>query len=122
MGKRYVTDEGDYLVAEESQDGYWRIWWHIAEWGDAGGCVGEAELPDEPPKSKDGWETWQAARYVRDLADGRDETGFYFETKKKAQVALKAANEGLHSGEAPWPAWALQAKAAGWTPPKGWKP
>jgi len=22
----------------------------------------------------------------------------------------------------PWPQWAVQAKAAGWTPPKGWKP
>jgi len=121
MSKKYKTAEGDYLIAESEGD-YWRIWWHIAEWDDTGGCLGETERTPEPPSSKDNWEGWQADRIVEPLADGHDSTGYYFETQKKALTALRAANEGLHTGEAPWPAWATQAKAAGWTPPKGWKP
>lgn len=121
--KRYKTREGAFLVMEQTSEELWRIWWHVAEWDDTGGCLGEGgERSSNPPKDKDAWECWQAERCVEPLADGRDSSGFYFESKAKAQAALRAANEGLHSGEAPWPAWALQAKDAGWIPPKGWKP
>jgi hypothetical protein len=121
--KKYKTREGDYLLTEEESSGNWRIWWYIAEWDDTGGCLGEnSERSENPPSNKDEWEVWQAERCAEPLADGRDSSGFYFETKTKAMAALRAANEGLFSGEAPWPSWATQAKAAGWTPPKGWKP
>ena len=50
--------------------------------------------------------------------------GFYWETKKEAQVALRYINLRLKSDreDRPWPEWAIQAKTAGWTPPKNWKP
>jgi len=34
------------------------------------------------------------------------------------RAAYRAAKTSLR----PWPAWAVQASAAGWKPPKGWKP
>ena len=72
---------------------------------------------------KSDWECWQADTAVKDMADGRDPiSGYWFETYDKAKAALAEANRCLLTGEAPWPAWAVQAKAAGWTPPEGWKP
>jgi hypothetical protein len=118
---KYKTAEGDYLVIEENRDDF-RIAWFSKEWEDVGGHVGEDAPGPTPPKDKGAWEIWQAARSIKDLADGRDSDGYYFESIAKARLALATANAALFSGEAPWPAWALQAKEAGWTPPKGWKP
>lgn len=119
--RKYRTADGDYLVTDDD-DGIYRLAWYIAEWRDIGGHVGESEQPDAAPKEKDYWEVWQADRSVKELADGRDSKGYYFDSVSKARAALAAANEGLLSGEAPLPEWALLAKAAGWTPPEGWKP
>ncbi len=54
--------------------------------------------------------------------------GFEFENVTTAKrflaamrATLKAARSEYDTG-APWPEWAKQAHAAGWKPPKGWKP
>lgn len=120
--RKYKTADGDYLVIDESTGDY-RIAWYIKEWESTGGTLGENGSPKAiAPADKSDWESWQAERTVAPLADGRDRQGYHFESERQARVALNAANEALFSGEAPWPAWATQAKAAGWTPPKGWKP
>ena len=125
---RYKTKDGDYLVIYERRLEYewyrlvWYIVWYIREWQDYGGIVGDTIPGEVAPKDREEWEVWQAARSVMALADGRDHDGYYFTSRSKARAALAAANAGLLSGEAPWPAWALQAKEAGWTPPEGWKP
>ena len=118
---RYKTKDGDHLIIDDS-DGAYRLVWYIREWQDYGAIVGDTLPGEAAPNDREAWEVWQAARSVMELADGRDNDGYYFETKSKARAALAAANAGLLSGEAPWPAWALQAKEAGWTPPEGWKP
>ena len=121
---RYKTKDGDYLVIVErdSEDESYCLVWYIREWKDYGGIVGDTIPGEVAPNDREEWEVWQAARSVMALADGHDHDGYYFASKSKARAALAAANAGLVSGEAPWPAWALQAKEAGWTPPEGWKP
>lgn len=54
--------------------------------------------------------------------------GYSFESKRRAfeflkamRAALKAAKREFNDG-VPWPEWAKTAEAAGWKPPKGWKP
>lgn len=119
--RKYRTADGDYLTIDDS-DGAYRVAWYIADWCDIGGRVGESEQPDAAPEDRSDWEMWQADRCVKRFASGRDIDGYYFDSMSKARAALAAANEGLLSGEAPWPEWALLAKAAGWTPPEGWRP
>jgi hypothetical protein len=117
----YKTEDGDYLDIEERDDYY--IAWYLPTDGDFGAIVGEdPQIGSKPPENKDDWECWIAHKTVQALADGQDDHGFFFEGIKKARLALAAANEALLSGHAPWPAWAITAKDAGWTPPEGWKP
>jgi hypothetical protein len=55
-------------------------------------------------------------------------SGYEFDeskTCKKFLAAMKAALKAAQSeydSNVPWPEWAKQAEAAGWKPPKGWKP
>lgn len=121
--KRYKCEDGSYLTLEGG-DGTWHVAWYCADIEDVGAYVGDtATVPDEPPKEKSTWEMWVAHRAIAPLADGRSSAyGFFFESEKKARLALSAANEALRNGGAPWPEWAIQAKEAGWTPPKNWKP
>jgi len=58
----------------------------------------------------------------------RGHDGYEFESEASAKkfcaamrAALKAADAEYDTG-VPWPEWAKQATAAGWKPPKGWKP
>jgi hypothetical protein len=122
--RKYRTADGDYLMidTDAGREDRYRLVWFIPEWQDIGGHVGDDAPGPTPPEDKSEWESWQAARSVKNLADGRDCDGYYFDSISRARAALAAANEGLLSGEAPWPAWALLAKAEGWTPPEGWKP
>ena len=120
--KPYVSEDGCHLAIDERADGFY-IAWFIPEDGDFGGYIGEHEETSEtPPDKKEDWENWVVYQTVKSLADDKDSRGFVFDTMKKAKVALAGANNALLNGHAPWPAWAVQAKAAGWTPPEGWKP
>lgn len=119
--KRYVTEDGCYLAIDDRSEGFY-IAWYIPEDSDFGAYVGEDSAPPKPPEDKEGWECWVAHKAVEPLADDKDDRGFVFETEKKAKLALAAADDALSNGHTPWPAWAIQAKDAGWTPPEGWKP
>lgn len=61
-----------------------------------------------------------AARY--------EDGAWCFETQRAASAALKIANGARRAAKVEWenttpmPGWAVQATAAGWKPPKGWKP
>lgn len=121
--KTYICEDGCYLDIDERD--FYHIAWYIPEDGDFGGYVGEiATQPKEAPKVKETWEMWVAHKAIEPLADcRRDMYGFYFESLKDAKVALLAANTALQNEKGlPWPEWAVRAKDAGWTPPKGWKP
>lgn len=121
-GKKYKSAEGDYLRVVEAD--YFRIGWHTVETGDVELYVGYDTGLDESamPTDKSDWEIWQAHRTIKPLAEGRDYDGFYFLSGKDARAAMHLANEALLAGSSPWPEWAVLAKAAGWTPPKNWKP
>jgi len=85
------------------------------------------------PLAEEDLEHFVATATLARLHTGRDSVGFHFKTKVKAEKALtlviaaiKEARQTRGAGKAPskkaWPAWALKAKEAGWTPPKGWTP
>lgn len=58
-------------------------------------------------------EGWERGEYNR----------FTWSSLKQAKAALRAVKHALkHDTGAPWPEWAVKAQAAGWKPPKGWKP
>jgi len=57
-----------------------------------------------------------------------EDSGYEFESGsacKRFLAAMRAAMKSARSeydSNVPWPEWAKQAEAAGWKPPKGWKP
>jgi hypothetical protein len=71
------------------------------------------------------------AEDAKTLETQKDDFGFYWDTKAKAQQALRRAKVAIreanmlrkqHKAKTPWPDWAIKAKAAGWEPPKNWMP
>ncbi len=121
--RRYKSEDGSYLEIDES-DGMCRIAWLVDD--DIGAVTGDRVLKDNPNDTdedrKSTWEMMTADNAVRSFAGGKNSGGFYFSTRKQAQLAMLAANESLLNGGAPMPQWAVSALAAGWKPPKGWKP
>ncbi len=120
----------DTLVLDEDRGhrGY-RIWWFCADIDEIGAMVGES--PGNPPKTDDPEEILSYREFsavhetAKKLASGYASGGFYWEERAAAQRALTLCNAALRatrSTENPWPAWALEAVAAGWKAPKGWKP
>jgi hypothetical protein len=109
----------------------WRLLWWIEEEGDVGGVLGEIEelvLAKTAPEDLSDYEVWVATQAVMgSKGRDRDSDGFFWPNEKLARGARKLADDALAKHRAdpkakPWPAWALQAQAAGWTPPKGWTP
>ncbi len=45
-----------------------------------------------------------------------------WESKPKAQIALRVAKAAIAALQSNMPDWAAKAVAEGWKPPKGWKP
>lgn len=63
-----------------------------------------------------------AEQAVKDMKDGREESGaFFWESRSRAVKALKVAKEAIKNIEKPLPEWAKTAIAEGWKAPKGWK-
>jgi len=121
--KKYVCEDGTYLDIDDRGDVLY-ISWYFPRDGMFGAYVGEVQIKEvttDPKEDLEGWEYQTATVAVAPLADGRDLTGYYFETEAKAKKAMAAANQVLLSG-VPWPEWAIKAQEAGWKPPKGWKP
>lgn len=115
----------DRLYVREANYIY-RITWSLAEEGDHGADLGDSiytagALEKASPEDREHiLATLTAAKSV---GVERDATGYFWESPTKARAALRLINLALKTdGGAPWPDWALQAKAERWTPPKGWKP
>lgn len=124
----------DRLIIVESSVGY-RIQWEIDDGDDKGAFLGQEkkEPPEDfyastTPMDREYWAAERAGFQVIKDGDpdtrGHDSTGFWWESRTQATKALakvkalmNAALEGV-----PWPDWAVQASAAGWKPPKGWRP
>jgi hypothetical protein len=68
------------------------------------------------------------AEHGKHVAKIRSTYGYEFEAPAWARKFRAAMNAALKSARSeydsnvPWPEWAKQAEAAGWKPPKGWKP
>jgi len=125
-GKRYKSDDGSYLGIDE-QDGAWRVAWYLPEDEDFGAYVGDRDVSEytggSDEKKKARWEIMTADAAAKPFADGRkDMYGYRFDSEKQARLAMLAANTSLLNSGAPMPDWAVKATAAGWKPPKGWKP
>lgn len=117
----------DRLVIQEDR-GYFWIQWQLED-GELGACLGESpsDGTGKPPKDRGNWEHWVANKTLRDLGARRSSRGssssecFTFDERKEALDALRAVKQAMKSA-LPMPDWAVKAAAAGWTPPKGWKP
>ena len=117
---RYVDNEGNYLVVSETRYEF-QLAWFIAEWDDIGGVLGE----DEADKDYDVAVRTALDAYCKRIGIERQRGKAYtFETRKQANEALRLCNAALHfmQSKKPLPEWATTALAAGWAPPKGWKP
>lgn len=118
----------DHLEIISDHRGY-RLQWFCVEESDYGAVVGEGFKA--PTKNSDlEWYTAEIVCYRALKADhdhevfGRDAKGFWWDSRAAVTAALRQikAETKAALSEAPWPEWAIKAKAAGWKPPKGWKP
>lgn len=109
------------LVLNDMHDRHFiRISWFFPEEDDYGVNVGD-DYPMGP--TADEIEMRAIHDAVKPLADGKDDSGFRWESKTRAQRALtvaKAAQKAAHSTR-PMEEWESKAIAAGWKPPKGWR-
>jgi hypothetical protein len=122
--KRYVDEEGQYLIVEGMDDGYCIGWW-VPEWFELGLIVNNVEY--QKPEDEDTRIAVQVCHlYFQSCkfelpASGGD---FIFPSEKHAKACLRQINIELNSrkSDTPLPEWAKTALANGWTPPKNWKP
>jgi len=118
----------DKLCVIEGRYGYdHRIAWFLAEDGDFGAVLGDGDRYTHADLKKASGDDRAhiLACLTAAKSDGvtRDRDGFSWETRTKATAALRMINLALKTdGGAPWPEWAIRAKAEGWKEPKGWKP
>jgi len=111
----------DRLVVFEKQNVY-RIGWYLQEEQDMGATLGEE---DKREFSKDEWDYKLAIETIEALPDvEKDKDGYFWESRKEAQEVLKQIKTAIKSYQSgvKMPDWAKKALAAGWKPPKGWKP
>jgi hypothetical protein len=115
------------VINEEWGEDVLRIAWLLAEDGDIGATLGDGDrytqadlnkaTPDDRPH------ILACLTAAKDDGVEHDRRGFYWTTRAKATLALRMINLALKTdGGAPWPEWALKAKAEGWREPKGWRP
>jgi hypothetical protein len=111
------------LSVYENGSDEWCICWMID--GEQGGDIGDRYIGKGEPGAND-YESYVVQEAVR-ASDGCrigrvQYDGFYFESRKEAVAAKRAADFARKNMETPMPQWAIQAAAAGWKAPKGWKP
>lgn len=120
----------DRLILSEYTNGHQhRIAWFIVEHGEEGAVLGEDEYTEADLAKCVGrrvgeWEHVAATIAVSKIAGVQhDRRGYYWESRKDASSALRAARAAIKDRSAkPWPEWAVKASAEGWKPPKGWAP
>jgi len=111
----------DKLVVVEDRQAEFRIQWQLDDdIFDTGGFLGQSkrEPSNKVPKDQDSREYWayekagfQVIKEGDQDTQGHDSTGFWWESQSGARTALTRIK-----------AVAKTALAAGWKPPKGWKP
>ena len=116
-------------IFEDARDEYYIAW---AFDGDAGARVGQSDASPETlrrqitaAKDREDIEFLKAELVAAEdeKATRRGVDGFIWGGLSAAQAALKRMKLSIaDESNVPWPEWALTAKAAGWTAPKGWKP
>ena len=114
-------DEGKLVVTDNFGRGEFRIAYYFADEGEYGAVLGEGDVDgtgDEPVEHRD---FWLAHKVCIDAGADRDERGFTWESKRKADAVLRQILSAT-SHEKSLPEWALKAIAEGWKAPKGWKP
>ncbi len=122
----------DRLVVFERRDLY-RIGYYLEDEEDIGAVLGEdlnIDIPEQDPGLDWGlnsdWDYKIAVKTILSLPDiEKDNQGFYWETRNQAQKILKLikiALKNYQDSKKDLPDWAKKAIAAGWKPPKGWKP
>ena len=100
---------------------YYRIIWVLK--GEEGAYLGDyLLLEDKAPVPED--EHSVATEAAREGVHSSDHQGLYWDDKSQAQEALRRAKLALVAirGKKALPEWAKQALAAGWKPPRDWKP
>lgn len=112
------------IVNEELGWGYsiYRIQWRIAGWDDEGAIIGDVDYKEKDlEKNTEEWECIQAFLIAKkSIGVQKDNNGFFWETKKEAQAALKAIKVGLKDrSNKPLEDWEIKALSMGWNPPKG---
>lgn len=119
---------GDRIVIDERQAGIqkYRLSWYLADEGDIGGALGpDYSVADlKTAQNSEDREVVIACLAAGESPDcKRDHDGYYWDSRKVAQCALRLVKHALKTdGGPPWPEWATKAVAAGWHAPKGWKP
>lgn len=128
-----MADQLAVFDAEDYSDACYIAW--VFD-GDAGGALGDptytqADLVKAAADpTGDDWDhvkaTITASKTVgveRIRARYAHTTCYVWPNRKLANAALRAIRAALKDkGDKPWPEWAVKAKAAGWTAPKGWTP
>jgi hypothetical protein len=115
----------DKLAVIDDRHGFYRICWYLAEEDDLGAELGEQEytqasLDKAGPSDRD---HILASLTAKKTAGVERDRSYYWESHAAATKALRLINVTLKAdGGAPWPDWAIKAKAEGWKAPKGWKP
>ena len=126
----------DKLAITTGRDVPYVIYWSVEldDYDDVGAVLGEESEADRVAyarRIKDSGEDGTDREYMVSVLAAMESPGvkhngavFYWETLREAQQALRFINLRLKVAkkEIPWPDWAIRAKAAGWTPPKNWKP
>lgn len=117
-----------YLVVDDREDrnSRYRLSWYIPEDADIGGSVGDTVFTETDLRTFDADDVDCAIAYLAaSKLDGvqRDHSGFFWESRSKAQAALRIVKSAIAAGaDRPMPDWATKALAAGWKAPKGWRP
>jgi|GEM_PF-4233254 len=111
------------LVVVDYAHGY-ALQWIVDD--DDGAYVGQsADMSEEVSrKSRDDRETYLAEQAAKSSkAEAEIVGGIYvWESYRAADAVRKAAMLAIKTDAAEMPEWATKALAAGWKPPKGWKP
>lgn len=130
------------LVVTEENNGF-GIAWYFPEEEDIGGRIGEwihtsddlvaveeeirqaaktGSVDDELFEKRENIVVAIAASTTRNVQART--FGYLWESRSDANAALRLINGAIKnlSRDVPWPDWATQAAAAGWKPPKNWKP
>lgn len=130
------------LVITDENDGH-GLAWFFPEEEDIGGRIGEwihtdddltavneeirqaaatDTLNEELFEKRENIVAALTARDTKNVQTGQ--FGYCWPSRAAANTALRLINLALKNltRDVPWPEWALKASAAGWKPPKNWKP